>query len=91
MKKPPRPKIPKDAADNYVFMELDLDPKVVRALEDEARARNVTVDHLMWEAWATVFQKRGIPLEPELRSYLAEHAAHIPAQLRANLLKPDLH
>ena len=68
-----------------------LDAKRARALEDEASSRNVSVTHVMWEALAAEFQKRGIPLAPEMRSYLTDHADRIPAKLRAALLKPDLH
>jgi len=91
MKKPPQPRLPKDAADNYVFLELHLAANLACALEDKASARKVTVQHLMWEYLAADYQEHGEPLPPEIRSYLTENAEHIPSKLRAKLLKPDLH
>jgi hypothetical protein len=89
MKNPPRPRLPKDADGD--FMVFEFDRKTMRIIEDEITARGVSAEHVMWEVCALLYQKHGVPLPPELRSYLTENVDYIPSDLRAKILKPDLH
>jgi hypothetical protein len=63
-------------------------PDVAQYMNDEAKSRGVPFEHEMYEAIALSYHVHRIPMPPELREYLTQHATEIDPKIRAILPKP---
>jgi hypothetical protein len=63
-------------------------PEAAQVFKRIADRRGVSFEFKMYETIALAYHGEGLPMPPELREYLAQHATEIHPQLRAKLLKP---
>src|SRR3954467_10972192 len=72
------------------WMEMLGRPEFGRAVKQIAEEDSVSLDVMMCRVVAEEYHRRGFPLPPKLRDYIAEHP-DMPDGIRKALLKPDLH
>jgi len=63
-------------------------PEVAQTLNRMAKRRGVSFEFKMYEIIATAYHTQHLPMPPELREYMVQHATEIHPKLRAKLLKP---
>jgi hypothetical protein len=63
-------------------------PEVAQIFNEIAKERGVSFEHQMYEAIALTCHMHRLPIPPELREYLMQHATEIDPKSRAKLLKP---